>query len=281
MGSTMEWAVLVKDLHWWRDERHILKNIQWQVKKREHWAVLGLNGSGKTTLLQMIAGYLWPSKGHITVLGNRYGQCDLREVRKSIGWVSSALEQRINPGERVQKVVISGKFASFGLYEAWGEEEVRQAQQWLRQLHCDHLADARFGQLSAGERQKVLIARALMAQPQLLILDEPCNGLDLYAREQLLQVISWLARQPQGPTLLYVTHHIEEILPDFQHVLLMADGSVYASGEKERVLTSENLTAAYHVSIHVEWRGGRAWPQVVMDDKSGGECGFNDERTVT
>ena len=266
MGSTMEWAVLVKDLHWWRDERHILKNIQWQVKKREHWAVLGLNGSGKTTLLQMIAGYLWPSKGKITVLGNRYGQCDLRQVRKSIGWVSSALEERLHPGERVRDVVISGKFASFGLYEQWGDDEVRQAEQLLRQFQCDHLADARFGRLSEGERQKVLIARALMAEPQLLILDEPCNGLDLYAREQLLQAISRLARLPHGPTLLYVTHHIEEILPDFQYVLLMADGTVYAMGEKERVLSSANLTAAYKVPIHVQWRAGRAWPQVAAED---------------
>jgi len=265
MNNTTETAILVEQLDWWRDDRHILKNINWQVKKKEHWAVLGLNGSGKTSLLQMIAGYLWPTKGTITVLGNRYGQCDLREVRKSIGWVSSVLEGRINPGERVRDVVISGKFASFGLYEAWGDAEVQQAEQLLRQFHCQHLSDARFGRLSEGEQQKVLIARALMAKPQLLILDEPCNGLDLYAREQLLQTIARLGQLSDGPTLLYVTHHIEEILPIFQSVLLMVGGTIFAQGERERVLSAENLTAAYQVPIDVQWRAGRAWPQVVAD----------------
>jgi len=263
MHDTAETVILVEQLDWWREDRHILKNINWQVKKHEHWAVLGLNGSGKTTLLQMVAGYLWPSKGQITVLGNRYGQCDLRQVRKSIGWVSSALEERVPPGEKVREVVISGKFASFGLYEQWGDDEVRQAEQLLRQFQCEHLADARFGRLSEGERQKVLIARALMAEPQLLILDEPCNGLDLYAREQLLKAIDQLARQPQGPTILYVTHHIEEILPVFQYALLMADGAILSKGKKEFVLTAKNLTSAYRVPIDVQWRSGRVWPQVV------------------
>lgn len=261
-SDATETIISVEQVDWWRDDRHILKNINWQVRQNEHWAVLGLNGSGKTSLLQMIAGYLWPSKGTITVLGYWYGQCDLRQVRKSIGWVSSALEGRINPGERVLDVVISGKFASFGLYEEWGDEDVRQAEHLLRRFQCDHLADARFGRLSQGEQQKVLIARALMAKPRLLILDEPCNGLDLYAREQLLQTISQLGQLPDGPTLLYVTHHIEEILPIFQCVLLMVDGTVFAQGEKARVLTSENLTAAYKIPIDIHWQGGRAWPQV-------------------
>jgi iron complex transport system ATP-binding protein len=263
MATASQTAVLVEQVEWWRGEQHILKNINWQVKSGEHWAILGLNGSGKTTLLQMVAGYLWPSKGRITVLGNQYGRCDLREVRKAIGWVSSVLEERLNPAETVRDIVISGKFASFGLYEEWGEKEVEEAEKIMDVLGCRHLSGHRFGRLSQGEKQKVIIARALMSQPQLLILDEPCNGLDLYAREHLLDTISKLAEQQDGPTLLYVTHHIEEILPVFQCVLLMADGAVSAQGKKEEVLSDQNLTAAYRLAIHIEWREGRPWPQIL------------------
>ncbi len=263
MDNASQAAVRVEQLDWWRGDQHILKNINWQVNTGEHWAILGLNGSGKTTLLQMVAGYLWPSKGNLTVLGNRYGECDLREVRKAIGWVSSVLEERLNPGETVRDIVISGKFATFGLYEKWGENEIEKAEQILGWLGCQQLSGHRFGRLSQGEKQKVIIARALMAEPQLLILDEPCNGLDLFAREHLLQTISQLAKQEGGPTLLYVTHHIEEILPVFHFVLLMADGTIHALGKKEAVLSDHNLTKAYRIPVHVEWREGRPWPQIL------------------
>lgn len=261
----------VRHLNWLREQQHLLKEINWEVYPGQHWAVLGRNGSGKTSLLQMIAGYLWPTRGRVEVLGHRYGSCDLREVRKSIGWVSNSLMEKLNPGERALEVVVSGLYASFGLFEKWGEAEVEQARQMLRMLQAEHLADKRLHQLSDGERQRILLARALISKPRLLILDEPCSGLDLYAREQLLGLISRLAQQPQGPTILYVTHHIEEVLPEFTHVLLMNQGEIVAKGEKQEVLTSATLSRAYHLPVQVTWQFRRPWVQVgPLADKAQG-----------
>jgi iron complex transport system ATP-binding protein len=225
----------------------------------EHWAVLGLNGSGKTSLLQMIAGYLWPSQGTISVLGNRYGAADLRVVRRRIGIVSSHLNEFIHQGESVFKVVLSGLFASFGLYEAWGKEEREAADRLLSSFHLGDLAEQPYASLSQGEKQKTLIARALMAKPKLLILDEPCNGLDIYSRENLLKDIHRLCMDKQGPQLLYVTHRIEEVMPSISHALVMKEGRILTSGQKETVLTSAILSQAFNLPIEVEWRHKRPW----------------------
>lgn len=184
-----------------RDQKTLLADVTWRVRKGEHWALLGLNGSGKTTLLNMITGYIWPTRGSVAVLGETYGTVDLRELRKSIGWVSSSLQEKLHASDRTQYVVLSGKFATIGLYDKPDDDDFEQAAELMRQLGCAHLWDRPYQTCSQGEKQKVLIARALMASPKLLILDEPCNGLDLFARETLLGGIEALGAQADAPTL--------------------------------------------------------------------------------
>ncbi|WP_334073171.1 MULTISPECIES: ABC transporter ATP-binding protein [Paenibacillus] len=251
--------VEVKDVYWKREEKVILKDVNWTISKGEHWAILGLNGSGKTTLLNMITGYIWPTEGQISVLGERYGTVDLREMRRRIGWVSSSFQERIHPNEQTQHLVISGLHASIGLFEKPTDEHVQKAVHLMETLGCGHLVDRQYQTCSQGEKQKLLIARALMASPELLILDEACNGLDLLSRESLLQSIANLMKEKDAPTLLYVTHHVEEILPEFTHSLLLRKGTVFASGRTTEVLTSERLTALFETPVQVTWKNERAW----------------------
>jgi iron complex transport system ATP-binding protein len=249
----------IRNLTWTREEKQILSGINWQVKAGENWVILGLNGSGKTSLLKMITGYEWPSRGQVEVLGQAYGQCDIREVRKSIGWVSSSLREEMYKPDRVLDVVISGKYASIGLWQMADRHEREQAGEILERLGCGHLAEERYGTLSQGEKQKVLIARAWMANPKLLILDEPCFGLDISARESLLAEIWKLAAGADSPTILYVTHHVEEILPIFTHVLLLKDGKAVKAGLKQEILTGRNLSETFGMEVVVDWYGGRPW----------------------
>jgi iron complex transport system ATP-binding protein len=252
----------VKNLIWQRDETTILRDINWQVKEGEHWCIVGLNGSGKTSLLQMISGYMWPTRGEIRVLGHRYGEVDLRELRKSIGWVSSALMAKIHDHETAFRLVLSGREASIGLYSTPAAEDMDKAAELLRTFGCEALRDRPFRALSQGEKQKILIARALMASPRLLILDEPCTGLDLLSREQLLAMVEKIAAQPDAPTLLYVTHHIEEILPCFTHTLLLKKGEVAAAGENQAILTAEQLTRFFGVPVNIHRSRGRLWVSI-------------------
>ncbi|UKK97963.1 ABC transporter ATP-binding protein [Brevibacillus brevis] len=249
----------VRKVTWQRDETTILRDIVWQVQDKEHWCLVGLNGSGKTSLLNIICGYVWPTKGEVSVLGNLYGTVDLREVRKSIGWVSTALMAQLHEHETALRVVLSGREATIGLYSVPEEADVEKASDLLDTFGCHALKNRRFAALSQGERQKVLIARALMASPQLLILDEPCTGLDLLSREQLLAMIEQIAKQPNGPTLIYVTHHIEEILPCFTHTLLLKAGEVDQAGKTDEVLTAERLTSFFGVPVHIQRSQGRSW----------------------
>ncbi|MFD2372026.1 ABC transporter ATP-binding protein [Brevibacillus sp. GCM10020057] len=249
----------VKNVCWQRDETTILDGINWQVREGEHWCLVGLNGSGKTSLLNIISGYTWPTKGEVSVLDNLYGTVDLREVRKSIGWVSTSLMERLYEHETAFRIVLSGREATIGLYTAPAQEDVQYAEKLLETFGCAYLKNRPYSALSQGERQKVLIARALMARPRLLILDEPCTGLDLLSREQLLSMIEQIASQPDGPALVYVTHHIEEILPCFSHTLLLKAGKVYRAGETSHVLTQEELSRFFGVSIDIRRAQGRAW----------------------
>lgn len=232
-----------------RDSRYILKEVNWSVRKREHWAILGLNGSGKTTLLNMISGYLLPSKGELKVLGETFGKYDLRELRKSIGWVSTALQERLYGNESVEDIVISGKYASMGLFNAPTQEDKEIAGTLLDELSSSHLAHRTYKTLSQGEKQRVLIARGLMSSPKLLILDEPCTGLDIFSKAQLLADIESLSNDSDSPTLIYVTHQIEEILPIFNHTLLMRRGEVHSSGLTSEILTEENLSNFFEIPI--------------------------------
>lgn len=232
-----------------RGERTILKNINWTTHAKENWAILGLNGAGKTTLLKMIHGDLWPTTGRLEVLGGVFGHTSIPELQRKIGWVSTALQDALHVGDRVEKIVLSGKFASIGVYEKYTQADVEQAEQILRQMGGAELIGKRYQVLSQGERQTVLIARALMARPQLLILDEPCNGLDLFARERLLQRVAKLAEAPDSPALLFVSHYTEELLPCFQNVMLLRDGQVIRQGKRTDLLTEAVLSDFYPAPI--------------------------------
>jgi iron complex transport system ATP-binding protein len=259
LTPTLTPVIEMADVSWKRGNQTVLDQIDWQVREGEHWAILGLNGSGKTTLLNIINGYIWPTKGSVRVLGHKFGDVDIRELRKSIGWVSSSLQERIYGHDLAQHVVISGKYASIGLYEQPSKEDHDRAKQLMEQLGCGHLIDRTYQSCSQGEKQKILIARALMAAPKLLILDEPCNGLDFLSREALLSSISQLAAQPNAPHMLFVTHHIEEIVPIFTHTLLIRRGRVFAKGESKSVLTGPTLSDFFETPVQVDWRNDRAW----------------------
>src|SRR5690625_478081 len=251
--------VSIEDVSWVRNKKYILQNINWDIKRHEHWAVLGLNGSGKTSLLHMLNGYLWPTKGTINVLGKQFGQTDLRELRKSIGWVSSALQERVAPMRFANQNVMSGKYATTGLYDEPTDEDLDTAIKIMESLGCAHLVNRMYVTCSQGEQQKILIARGLMAQPKLLILDEPTNGLDFIAREELLTSIEQRVKEESSPAIIYVTHHIEEIMPFFTHTLLLKDGQVFKQGKREDVLTDDMLTTFLERNVHIEWIEERPW----------------------
>lgn len=247
----------VKKLSVRRDGTRILRDVSWRVKRGQHWAMLGANGSGKTSLLSALTGYLMPSSGDVSVLGQRYGASDWRELRKQIGLVSSSVRQLMAEDEPALVAVASGKFA---MIDFWGEptrKELATARRLLRAVECSHIADRPWSVLSQGERQRVLIARALMAQPKLLILDEPCAGLDPAAREHFLQFIQRLGRSKNSPTLVLVTHHVEEIMPVFTHVLLLKEGRVLAAGKKLKALNSATLSSVFESRITLRRKAGR------------------------
>jgi iron complex transport system ATP-binding protein len=243
-----------------RGEREILRGVDLKVNPGEHWTLLGRNGCGKSTVLEMITGYLFPTSGTIDVLGNRFGQVDVREIRKKIGYISPSLIEKMTLGDPVWEIVASGAFAYLRFYEEIEEEVRERAYIELERVGLRELAEQPFGTLSQGERKKALLARTMMASPELLILDEPCAGLDLFEREKFLHALSELSAGKLS--MLYVTHHIEEIVPLFTHVALMSKGKMVASGLKRDVLTPDRLEAAYDLSMDIQWRDERPWIQV-------------------
>lgn len=232
-----------------RGHKQILKHINWQVNQGENWAILGLNGAGKTTMLKMIQGDLWPTSGRLEVLGGVFGHISIPELKTRIGWVSTALQDQLHAGDLVDSIVLSGKFASIGVYQAVDQSDLTEVRQILNHLGGSSLLGKPYAVLSQGERQLVLIARAMMAHPQLLILDEPCNGLDLFAREELLDRVAKIAELPHHPALLMVSHYTEELLPCFQNVLLLRRGEAIRSGKRQTMLTADNLSDFYQRPI--------------------------------
>jgi len=247
----------VSDLTVRRGETVILDNISWKVGRGEHWVILGGNGSGKTSLLSALAGYLTPTAGTVEVLSQRYGRTDWRELRKRIGLVSSAIRQMIPEHEPALETVISGKYAMIDFWGKMTAADRKSGRQILRNIDCEALAQRPWLFLSQGERQRVLIGRALMARPALLILDEPCAGLDPAAREHFLQFLQNFSRVKNPPTFVLVTHHVEEIMPIFSHVLILKKGHILSSGKREKVLTSKTLSDAFTAPIHLEHRKNR------------------------
>jgi iron complex transport system ATP-binding protein len=243
-----------------REESLILDDVSLEIKEGENWAILGRNGSGKTTILEMMTGYLFPSSGSVEVLGNRYGQCDLREVRKEIGYIGPSLIEKLSLTDPVWEVVATGAFAFLRFYQTIPGEVKERALALLEDMNLGRLAFHPLGTLSQGERKKAMLARCLMANPRLLVMDEPCAGLDLYEREKMLVEIDKLRQRKV--TVVYVTHHIEEIVPLFSHVALIRDGKLAGSGRKEEVLTNEMIMATYDIPVHVEWESGRPWIKI-------------------
>jgi iron complex transport system ATP-binding protein len=235
----------------WRGKVKILRDLHWTVQRGEHWVMLGPNGSGKTSLLAALTGYLTPSAGTVRVLGQTYGCCDWRELRKRVGLVSSALRQQITDEAEVLELVAAGRDAIVNPWKKPSPQDRRRAKQLLRRFGVEKLIGRDWGVLSQGERQKILIARALMARPEILILDEPCAGLDPGAREDFLDRVEQLAHQPDGPTLVLVTHHVEEITPAFTHAILLQAGGVVAAGPVNTTLTTGHLQGLFGVGFRL------------------------------
>lgn len=249
--------VELKDITYVREGQTILSGVSWRIEPGRHWALLGANGSGKTTLLKVITGYEWPSAGEVAVLGRRFGDCDLRELRKAVGWVSSAVLNQFPAHNTALDVVASGLDASIGLYRDFSPGEWAAARSALARMESDRLASQPYRLLSQGEQQRVLIARALVNRPALLILDEPCAGLDPAARERFLADLERLSRQANAPTMIMVTHHIEEIGSWIDDVLVLRGGRMLAPGRKEDVLSPELLGEAFGGACRVEHSEGR------------------------
>jgi iron complex transport system ATP-binding protein len=257
-------VIKLEDVRCTRQGRDILHGVNWELAAGQHWAIIGANGAGKTTLLQIAVGYVWPNEGRVWVLGQEHGQVDLRCLRRRIGWVSSSLEGMIHRGQTALQIVLSGAFGSTALFDKPSAGQRQRADALLGEMGCQAVAAHQFGVLSLGEQQKVLIARALMAQPKLLILDEPCAGLDIPSRESILGRVEALCRKngKAGMSVVMVTHHIEEIPPSVTHVLALRRGKILAAGTKDAVLTPEILGQAFGLEFHVDQSHGRYWPRV-------------------
>jgi iron complex transport system ATP-binding protein len=241
-----------------RTGKDLLRDVDWRVELDERWVVLGPNGAGKTTLLNLAAARLHPSRGTVDVLGERLGRVDVFELRTRIGLTSVALHDRMPAEEPVLDAVLTAAWSVLGRYrESYEELDSTRALSLLTQLGVGGLAQRRYGTLSEGERKRVQIARALMTDPELLLLDEPAAGLDLGGREDLLRRLAELAADPDAPTLVLVTHHVEEIPPGFTHALLLREGSVVASGLVTETVTSENLSKTFDLPLRVEYADGR------------------------
>ena len=241
-----------------REGRSLVGPLDWSVELDERWVIIGPNGAGKTSLLRIAAATEHPSSGVAYVLGEQLGRVDTTELRARLGLSSSSLAQRIPGGETVSDLVISAGYAVLGRWrERYDAVDHERAVDLLESLGAEHLADRTYGTLSEGERKRVLIARALMTDPELLLLDEPAAGLDLGGREELVARLGDLAADPDAPAIVLVTHHVEEIPVGFSHCLLLAEGRAVAAGLLEDVLTAENLSATFGQSISLDVIDGR------------------------
>ncbi len=244
--------------------KRIIDDVSWQILKGEPWAVLGPNGAGKTILMRIVAGFLWPNAGGcVRRCGNEL--LDLRLLRRSIGWVSVSMIRSIPAAEQVLDTVVSGRFAQLGLKPvAWdrpSDDDYQRARDHLHRLRCTDLIAKTFGVLSQGEQQKVLLARARMADPLLIVLDEPCAGLDPGARERFLGTITELVSNPDAPSLVLITHHVEEVVPGIEQIVVMHQGRIHRQGAAETVLQMGVLSEVYRRPLRrLVCLDGRYWP---------------------
>jgi iron complex transport system ATP-binding protein len=240
------------------DKSMLLRDVDWTAHSDESWVVIGPNGAGKTTLLQVVATLLAPTHGSVEVLGERLDDADIADLRTRIGMSSSAIADHVPPSEKVIDLVLTASYGILGRnLEDYDSGDVTRAVELLDALGCAHLIRRRFATLSEGERKRVQIARSLMADPELLLLDEPAAGLDLGGREDLLRRIAGLLRDPRSPMMVLVTHHVEEVPEGFTHALLMRKGTVLAAGPVGDVFTERNLSRCFGVPLLVERRASR------------------------
>ena len=254
----MEKILSYKNVSFRRDGREILKNINWEIKKDENWALLGLNGSGKSTLLSMIPAYTFATSGEVSVFEKKFGTCVWAEVKEKVGFVSSSLNtfsDSLN-NQTLNNIVLSGKYNSIGIYQEITQKDREKANNIIKDFKLSHLKLNKYITLSQGEQRKTLVARAFMNEPSLLILDEPCSGLDIRAREIFLKT---LEESKSDIPFIYVTHQIEEIIPSITHVAILDNGEIVSQGNKFKVLTEENLSKLYGIDLKIEWSNNRPW----------------------
>ena len=246
------------------DRSMLLRDVDWTVKSGESWVIIGPNGAGKTTLLQVAATLLRPTHGTVEVLGEPLHQADIADLRTRIGMSSAAVADRVPEREKVIDLVLTAAYGILGRdSEDYDSDDVTRAVELLDALGCAHLIRRRFASLSEGERKRVQIARSLMADPELLLLDEPAAGLDLGGREELLQRIAALLRDPRSPLMIMVTHHVEEVPDGFSHAMLMRKGAVVAAGPLPEVFTEQNLSRTFGVPLQLERRAARWSARVI------------------
>lgn len=254
----MEKILSYKNVSFRRDGREILKNINWEIKKGENWALLGLNGSGKSTLLSMIPAYTFATSGEVSVFEKKFGTCVWAEVKEKVGFVSLSLNtfsDSLN-NQTLNNIVLSGKYNSIGIYQEITQKDREKANNIIKDFKLSHLKLNKYITLSQGEQRKTLLARAFMNEPSLLILDEPCSGLDIRAREIFLKT---LEESKSKIPFIYVTHQIEEIIPSITHVAILDNGEIVSQGNKFKVLTEENLSKLYGIDLKIEWSNNRPW----------------------
>ncbi|MDR0283516.1 MAG: ABC transporter ATP-binding protein [Propionibacteriaceae bacterium] len=261
----MSTVIDVSDVTVRRGRSFLLDHVTWRVEETDRWVVIGPNGAGKTTLMQIVSAHMFPTLGEVRLLGERLGAVDVFELRPRIGVSSAGLAAHIPPEETVGDVVISAAYAVFGRWrEAYGAIDETRAERLLSQMRIDHLKDRRFGTLSEGERQRTQVARALMTDPELLILDEPTAGLDLSGRELLLATLSELALDETSPTTVMVTHHVEEIPAGITHALFLKQGRIVAAGPLEQVMTDDVLSRTFDLPLKIRETDGRWYAQAFL-----------------
>lgn len=247
-----------------RDGNVILRDVSWQVHSGESWVIFGPNGAGKTSLLNILQGYLWPTRGRVQVFGGTLGDgVDVRAMREDIPVVSESVRRLINDQLTGLEVIITGQRGHLNIFDPISPEEIRDATEMAVRTRVTELLEKSFNVMSTGERQRILITRALMARPRILVLDEPCSGLDLAGREWVLQLMQAISHLPDKPSLLLTTHHVEEISDVFTHALLIKEGEIYDAGPLEKVFSSENLSGLFDLPLEIGRAGNRWTAQAV------------------